>query len=37
MRPAPDGEVVRRCERALSPTGGLVVLRGNLCARTARC
>ena len=29
--PAPDGEVVRSCERALSPTGGLVILRGNLC------
>ncbi len=29
--PAPDGEVVRSCDRAISPTGGLVVLRGNLC------
>src|SRR5271165_185951 len=29
--PAPDGEVVRSCDRPLSPTGGLVVLRGNLC------
>jgi len=28
---APDGEVVRSCQRSLSPTGGLVVLRGNLC------
>ena len=29
--PAPDGEVVRCCDRPVSPTGGLVVLRGNLC------
>ncbi len=29
--PAPDGAVVRRCEDALTPTGGLVVLRGTLC------
>ena len=29
--PAPDGEVVRPLERALLPTGGLVVLKGNLC------
>jgi dihydroxy-acid dehydratase len=29
--PAPDGQVVRTCARPLSPTGGLVVLRGNLC------
>ncbi len=29
--PAPDGQVVVTCENALSPTGGLVVLRGNLC------
>jgi dihydroxy-acid dehydratase len=29
--PAPDGEVVRTCDRPISPTGGLVVLRGNLC------
>jgi dihydroxy-acid dehydratase len=29
--PDPDGAVVRRCEEALSPTGGLVVLRGTLC------
>ncbi len=28
---APDGEVVRPVARALSPTGGLVVLKGNLC------
>ncbi len=29
--PAPDGEVVRSCDHPISPTGGLVVLRGNLC------
>ncbi len=29
--PAPDGNVVRSCDSPLSPTGGLVVLRGNLC------
>ena len=29
--PAPDGAVVRPLERALSPTGGLTVLKGNLC------
>jgi len=29
--PEPDGEVVVRIEHALSPTGGVVVLRGNLC------
>jgi dihydroxy-acid dehydratase len=29
--PAPDGSVVYSCDRPLSPTGGLVVLRGNLC------
>jgi dihydroxy-acid dehydratase len=28
---AADGEVVRECAQALSPTGGLVVLKGNLC------
>ncbi len=28
---APDGDVVRPPTRALSPTGGLVVLKGNLC------
>jgi dihydroxy-acid dehydratase len=27
---APDGEVVRRASAALSPTGGVVVLKGNL-------
>jgi len=27
----PDGEIVVRVEQALSPTGGVVVLRGNLC------
>jgi dihydroxy-acid dehydratase len=29
--PAPDGRVIRRCADALSPTGGLAVLKGNLC------
>ncbi|MCW3475481.1 dihydroxy-acid dehydratase [Limobrevibacterium gyesilva] len=29
--PAPDGQVVVSCDTPLSPTGGLVVLRGNLC------
>ncbi len=29
--PAPDGDVVRSASQALSPTGGLTVLRGNLC------
>jgi dihydroxy-acid dehydratase len=29
--PPPDGAVVRPLERALSPTGGLAVLKGNLC------
>ena len=29
--PAPDGEVVRRLEDALLPTGGLAVLTGTLC------
>ncbi len=28
---APDGEVVRPAGRPISPTGGVVVLRGNLC------
>ncbi len=28
---APDGEVVRAVDRAISPTGGVVVLKGNLC------
>jgi dihydroxy-acid dehydratase len=27
----PDGRVIRTVDQALSPTGGLVVLRGNLC------
>ena len=29
--PAPDGEVIRPLDRALSPTGGVAVLSGNLC------
>ena len=29
--PDPDGEVIRPLDRALSPTGGVVVLKGNLC------
>jgi dihydroxy-acid dehydratase len=29
--PRPDGEVVRPCSRALHPSGGVVVLKGNLC------
>ncbi|ADZ71589.1 dihydroxy-acid dehydratase [Polymorphum gilvum] len=29
--PAPDGEIVRPCSDPISPTGGLIVLRGNLC------
>jgi dihydroxy-acid dehydratase len=29
--PDPDGRVVRRLEDALHPTGGLAVLKGNLC------
>ena len=29
--PAPDGEVLRPAERALSASGGLVVLKGSLC------
>jgi dihydroxy-acid dehydratase len=29
--PAPDGQVVRRLENALLPTGGLAVLTGTLC------
>jgi dihydroxy-acid dehydratase len=29
--PAPDGEVVHPCRRALHPSGGVVVLKGNLC------
>jgi dihydroxy-acid dehydratase len=27
----PDGEIVRRCEAALLPSGGVTVLTGNLC------
>ena len=33
--PAPDGEVVRPLTNALAATGGLVVLKGNLCPRGA--
>jgi len=29
--PAPDRDVVHPCSRPLNPTGGLVVLKGNLC------
>jgi dihydroxy-acid dehydratase len=29
--PAPDGEVVRARDNAISPDGGVVVLKGNLC------
>ncbi|MFO0295594.1 MAG: dihydroxy-acid dehydratase [Rhodospirillales bacterium] len=29
--PAPDGEVVRPAANPISPTGGVVVLKGNLC------
>jgi dihydroxy-acid dehydratase len=29
--PAPDGKVVRSCGDAIMPTGGVVVLKGNLC------
>jgi len=29
--PRPDGEVVRPCSRALHTSGGVVVLKGNLC------
>jgi len=29
--PAPDGEVLRSCRNALLSTGGVVVLKGNLC------
>ena len=32
---APDGKVVHRCGEALMPTGGLVVLKGNLCPEGA--
>jgi dihydroxy-acid dehydratase len=30
-RPWPDGNIVRACDTPLHPTGGLVVLKGNLC------
>jgi dihydroxy-acid dehydratase len=33
--PLPDGEVVRECANALAPTGGLLVLKGNLCPEGA--
>lgn len=33
--PAPDGDVIRPLINAITPTGGLVVLRGNLCPRGA--
>ena len=33
--PPPDGEVVRDCSAALAPTGGLLVLKGNLCPEGA--
>ncbi len=33
--PAPDGEVVRPLTNALAATGGVVVLKGNLCPRGA--
>jgi dihydroxy-acid dehydratase len=33
--PAPDGKVVRRLEAALLPSGGVVVLTGNLCPEGA--
>jgi dihydroxy-acid dehydratase len=33
--PMPDGEVVRDCHNALAPTGGLLVLKGNLCPEGA--
>ena len=29
--PEPDGQVVRRCQMALLPSGGVTVLTGNLC------
>ena len=32
---APDGDVVRGRDRALAPTGGLIVLKGNLCPEGA--
>ena len=33
--PLPDGDVVRRCAAPIAPTGGLVVLKGNLCPEGA--
>jgi dihydroxy-acid dehydratase len=33
--PDPDGQVVRPCANAISNTGGLVVLKGNLCPEGA--
>ncbi len=33
--PLPDGEVIRSCDAALAPTGGIVVLKGNLCPEGA--
>ncbi len=33
--PPPDGRVIRPTDRALSPTGGVVVLKGNLCPEGA--
>lgn len=33
--PAPDGEVVRSCAQALHPSGGVTVLKGNLCPKGA--
>jgi dihydroxy-acid dehydratase len=33
--PQPDGEVVREFANALAPTGGLLVLKGNLCPEGA--
>ena len=29
--PAADGRIVRDCSAPIHPTGGLVVLKGNLC------
>ena len=33
--PPPDGEVVRACDAAIAPTGGLLILKGNLCPEGA--
>ncbi|MBS0124988.1 dihydroxy-acid dehydratase [Thetidibacter halocola] len=33
--PAPDGEIVRPTARPIAPTGGVVVLTGNLCPKGA--